>query len=410
MTLADRTFQRILLVKLSAVGDVVHTIPVLNALRRRYPQARIDWLLKPSVASLVRAHPAVSNVLVYGENQTEVPRYNWDGVTHFVGQLTDSVFLRLLRNLRAANYDLVVDMHGQMRTAFVTLVTGAPVRIGFDRPRRKVWEAYGKGLPEGTIGRAWKGAREGSWMAYTHHIGLETLDLHAVDRYQRVGRLLGFADAPPDFYFPVPPASIERLDALLESHGIAKPARPIVISPTALWETKRWLPQHFAAVARHFLAEGHNVVLIGSTVEQAECRAIAEAAPGAIDLSGQTSLLELAALIGRSAVCLTNDSGPMHMAVALGKPVVSVFGPTHPVWVGPYRQSDAVLNAKLACSPCYVRPLSRCPHAHACMHQITPDAVIARMSAKLAAGSVAPAVRPVVTTAGLVVPVGHELQ
>jgi ADP-heptose:LPS heptosyltransferase len=91
----------------------------------------------------------------------------------------------------------------------------------------------------------------------------------------------------------------------------------------------------------------------------------------------------LTALVRRSALCLSNDSGPMHLAVALGRPVVSIFGPTDPVWAGPYRRGEAVLKADLACSPCYLRQLSRCPNAHACMQQISAAAVIDRVEKAL---------------------------
>jgi ADP-heptose:LPS heptosyltransferase len=94
-------------------------------------------------------------------------------------------------------------------------------------------------------------------------------------------------------------------------------------------------------------------------------------------------LSELAALIRRSTICLTNDSGPMHLAVALDRPVVSVFGPTDPVWIGPYGRPHAVLQAKLSCSPCYLRSLSRCPHDHACMREVSAAAVIDRMETEL---------------------------
>src|SRR5262249_44626486 len=94
-----------------------------------------------------------------------------------------------------------------------------------------------------------------------------------------------------------------------------------------------------------------------------------------------TTLSELAALIRRSAICVTNDSGPMHLAVALDRPVTSIFGPTDPIWIGPYRRENAVLQADLPCSPCYLRQLSRCAHGHACMHDVSARAVIERMEA-----------------------------
>jgi ADP-heptose:LPS heptosyltransferase len=100
--------------------------------------------------------------------------------------------------------------------------------------------------------------------------------------------------------------------------------------------------------------------------------------------AGATSLSELAAIIRRAAICITNDSGPMHLAVALDRPVVSIFGPTDSLWIGPYRRPDAVVSAKLRCSPCYLRRMSRCPHEHACMRGIHVEAVIERIEATLA--------------------------
>ena len=350
LPLARRDFRRILLIKLSALGDVIHTVALLNALRRHYPTAQIDWLLKPSLAELIRHQSGVSNVLVYGQNHTEAPRYNWDGVKHWLAMMCDPQHLGVLRTLRHARYDLVVDVQSQLRTGFLGLVTGAPVRIGFDRPRREIWEKSGSDLPKGTMERSWRGARDQSWVAFTHHIPLTTLDLHAVDRYLIVARMLGIPDAPADMNLPVPGDVATRVEQLLVEQGIVRDEAPIVLAPAALWETKRWHAAGFAAVARHFVDTGHKVILVGSPAETADCAGIAAAAPGVINLAGRTTLIELAALMRRAAICLTNDSGPMHMAVALGRPVLSVFGPTNPRWIGPYGREDAIVRAGLACA------------------------------------------------------------
>src|SRR5262249_35225080 len=126
------------------------------------------------------------------------------------------------------------------------------------------------------------------------------------------------------------------------------------------------------------------VVLAGSAKERAWCRDVATACPQVCDLSGQTTLSELAALIERSVLCVTNDSGSMHLTVALGKPVVSIFGPTDPLWLGPYGRPRAAVRTGVACSPCYLRKPRSCPHDHACMKQVTPDKVIERVERVLA--------------------------
>lgn len=382
--LRAKKFRRILLVKLSAVGDVVHTIPMLNALRRRYPTARIDWLLKPSIAELIQHHPAVSNVLHFDDQ-----KWARSGLSYWsaFGDMA-----RLATYLRNNRYDLVVDLHGQFRTALLTLATGAPVRIGFDRPRRNVWGTLNRHLPKTALQHGWKGAREGSWMAYTHHICLPTLDMHAVDRYLLVGCMLGFENGPADFRFPIPPQAFTQINRLFGAEGLVlgenQTSYPIVLAPGSIWETKQWRIEAFAEVAKHFLKRGWPIVLIGSDRDRVRCAEVASLAPGVIDLCGKTTLTGLAALITRSAVCVTNDSGPMHMAVALQRPVVSVFGPTDPVWIGPYRRPRAVLQASLPCSPCYLRRIKRCPHDHACMREIAAGPVIVRIKEVLAQASV----------------------
>jgi heptosyltransferase I len=371
-------FSKILLIKLSAVGDVVHTIPVLNKLRRRYPAAQIDWLVTPPIAELLRHHPAITNVIEFAREEWQSP---WR-LTPFAN------YARLAASLRATGYDLVVDMHGQLRTALLTLATGAPVRVGFDRPRPEVWSASDREFPPLARKHAWQGAREGSWIAYTHHIPVPTLDVHAVDRYLNVGPILGLDDGAADFSFPIPAAASARIEQLLRGHGIAD-TQLLVLAPGTVWETKHWGSGKFAEVARHFMQKGFAATLIGSRRERAVCAEVAQLAPGAVNFAGETSLSELAALIRRSTICVTNDSGPMHLAVALGRPVASVFGPTDAIWIGPYRRKNAVLQANLPCSPCYLRQLSRCPHGHACMHDVSARAVIERMEAMFA-GRAAP--------------------
>ena len=365
--LTRRDFDKILLIKLSAVGDVVHTIPVLNKLRRRFPTAQLDWLVTPAIAELLRHNPAITTII---EFEREVWSTPWR-LKPFVA------YARLAARLRAAGYDLVVDMHGQFRTAALTLATGAPARIGFDRPRASVWDASPRKFPEQARKHAWQGAREGSWLAYTHHIPVPTLDLHAVDRYLNVGPILGLDPDPADFSFPIPQSAISRVDALL-SQNAANRAKLVVMAPGTVWETKHWGSEKFANVARHFLSKGFAVVLIGSQRERVVCEEVAALAPGAVDLAGMTTLSELAALISRSVISITNDSGPMHLAVALDRAVISIFGPTDPIWIGPYRRTDAVLQAALDCSPCYLRRLKQCRHDHSCMRSVSPLAVIER--------------------------------
>ena len=365
--LRKQEFRRILLIKPSAAGDVIHTLPVLAKLRQRYPAARIDWMLTPQNAQLIRGHPALSNIVLF---QRQAYGRLWKDWSRPVD------LFRMLAGLRRTNYDLVIDLHGQFRSACFALATGSPTRIGFDRPRRRVRRA-GRELANDTFDHAWQGAREMSWLAYTHRIPIPTLDAHAIDRYLWIGELLDLPTGLPEFDLPVSPESELRVDQLLAAHGSAD--RPLaVLTPGTVWETKRWLASGFAAVGRHFRDAGWVVVLAGSPNDQQACRDVADGCPGAIDLCGQTSLAELASLMRRAGLCIANDSGPLHLAAALKTPLVAVFGPTDPVWVGPYGQLDAVVRAGVACSPCYLRQLRQCRYNHACMHEVTAEMVIER--------------------------------
>lgn len=374
LALDERSFERILLIKPSAVGDVIHTLPIITKLRARYPAARIDWLLTPAIAELVGRHPALSNVVLF-DRQAYAQCWRSPSAT---GKL-----LRLLTTIRQARYELVIDLHGQFRSAVLTLASGAPVRIGFDRPRRSIRRATARQLPRGAYRHGWTGAREGSWLAYSHVIPLPTLDVHAIERYLWLGSLLGLDQRPPEFQLSIPSAARARVDQLLSPHHCAGSPLAVLV-PGTIWPTKQWQVEGFAAVAQYLEQKGWTAVLAGAPNERARNQAVAQRCQRVIDLTGQTTLSELAALIGRADLCVTNDSGSMHLTVALGRPVVSIFGPTDPVWIGPYRRPEAVVRANLACAPCYLRSLRACPFGHACMKQVTASMVIQRIEQILA--------------------------
>jgi heptosyltransferase I len=381
LALRSAEFSRILLIKPSALGDVVHTLPVLVKLRARYPRARIDWLITPENAEVVRYHPALSNVVLFARRDFSKRGRRWRAFLSFVD---------LLKQIRRAKYELVIDMHGQVRSAFFTLISGARVRIGFDRPIKRGVTISAEHDLKNVPNHGWRGAREGSWIAYTHRIPIPTLDVHAIDRYLWVAPLLGLDDNPPDLTIHLSPEASDRVNRLLEGHDVPASKPLVVLVPGTIWETKHWTIEGFAGVARHFLQDGFAVALVGTKRDQQRCRQIAAAAPGTCDLSGQTTPADLAALIRRAEVAVTNDSGSMHVAASLGKPMVSVFGPTNPVHIGPYERPESVVRVDLPCSPCNYRRLSQCPFDHACMKQVTSTMVVERVRKILSAAKSQP--------------------
>jgi len=382
LALRSADFSRILLIKPSALGDVVHTLPVLVKLRARYPRAQIDWLITPENAEVVRHHPALSNVVLFARRDFSKRGRRWRAFLSFFD---------LLKQIRSAKYELIIDMHGQVRSAFFALISGARVRIGFDRPVKRGLTVSAEHALKNIPNHGWRGAREGSWIAYTHRIPIPTLDVHAIDRYLWVAPLLGLDDNPPDLTIHLSPQATSKVNRLLKEQGVPVSKPLVVLVPGTIWETKHWTIEGFAGVARQFLQDGFAVALAGTMRDQQRCRQIAAAAPGTCDLSGKTTPADLAALIRRAEVAVTNDSGSMHVAASLGKPMVSVFGPTNPVHIGPYERPESVVRVDLPCSPCNYRRLSQCPFDHACMKQVTSAMVVERVRKILSTAKSQPA-------------------
>ncbi|MCW5798207.1 MAG: glycosyltransferase family 9 protein [Nitrospira sp.] len=309
--------RRILLIKPSSLGDIVHAMPALAALRERFPQADVTWLVKRQWASLVEVIEGVDHVCAVEQ-----------GLMGWLGRVPD---------LRAARFDLVVDLQGLFRSGAMAWLTGCNRRIGFAN------------------------AREGSPFFYTQRVAVPTASMHAVDRYLLLAEALGAArPKAPRFDFIDRPEDRQSAEALLTAAGLSASSPWIAMNVSARWETKRWPPQQFADAADQLAAAGIPIVFMGGPAERPETRAVmARMRTKAVDLTGQTPVGLLPSLLRRAAVLVTNDSGPMHIAAAVGTPVVALFGPTDPVKTGPYGRGHVVLSNPIECRPCFRRECSR---------------------------------------------------
>ncbi len=346
--LSCREFRRILIIKPSSFGDVIHALPVLNGLRGRFPQARISWLVNHSCAGLLEGQPALDEIIRFDRK-----RYGRIGRNL---QVTAD-FLKFIAGLRERRFDLVIDLQGLFRSGFMAFASGAPTRVGFGS------------------------AREFAWAFYTHRVCVRHRDMHAVDRNWLFGRALGFEDAPIDFHLPVRADARTLVRRLLEEAGLKPGAAYLLMAPGTRWETKIWPAAHFAEVARRARDEfGVGVVLAGMDSEAPIANRVADLAGGPIvNLAGRTSLAELIALVDGAAMVVMHDSGPMHLALALGKPLVAIYGPTSPARTGPYRREEVVARLDLPCSPCYLKDVADCPHEHRCMRELLPATVVERV-------------------------------
>jgi heptosyltransferase I len=330
--------QRILLIKPSAVGDVVHTLPILNLLRKRWPAAKISWLLTPLCAGLLDGHPQLDEVILFKRSRYAASWYDPTALS----ELFD-----LQRELRAKQFDLVIDLQGLFRSGWLTKQTKAPIRIGFTN------------------------AREFAWLAYTHKVPVENVEQHAIDRYLLITDLLGCLREPVQFVFATD--DTDRRVAAGLSAGVDRFA---LLFPGTNWETKRWPIQYFAALVEPLEKQFGLKCLVGGSPTEV---ALANQIRGATNLAGKTNLRQLTALIERAALVISNDSGPMHIAAALGKPLISLFGPTNPIRTGPYKREASVVRLDVPCSPCYSR---KCLH-QTCLKWLTVDSVLSAIEPAL---------------------------
>ena len=329
---------RILIIKPSAIGDIVHALPVLNLVRKKWPSARISWLVSSACASLLEGHPQIDELI-----QFERRRFgkSWRKFSAASGLFS------FTRGLRERKFDLVIDLQGLFRSGWFTGRSGAPIRVGQEE------------------------AREFGWLFYTHHVKTGFPEGHAVDRYLKIADALGVGREPVEFVFATSDQDRAQLSALapdLDHYA--------VFLPGANWVTKRWPPEKFAALVRPLREQfGLESVVAGGRADAA----LAARIPGARDLTGKTNLRQLVALLERAALVVGNDTGPAHIAAALGRPLVTMFGPTNPEYTGPWGKLDTVVHHPIECSPCFSR---RCSH-RSCLEHLQADAVLAMVRREL---------------------------
>ncbi len=308
--------RRILIIKPSAIGDIVHALPILNLIRRRWPDAHITWVVTPACAGMVERHPQIDEVIRFDRN-----RYS----DFWFNPRTALAMRRFFRKVRKPSFDLVIDLQGLFRSGWLTWQTRAPMRVGFAN------------------------AREFAPMFYTHRVESSWAD-HAIERYLCIARALGCGDEPLEFKFAVD-------DQDRAAAGVLLPNRPFaVLVPGANWATKRWPAERFAAMVEPLHERfGLESIVVGGPGDGP----LAAQIQGAIDFTGRTNLRQLVAVLERASLVIAGDTGPMHIASALGRPLVTLYGPTDAELTGPFRRMDTVVQLDIVCRPCFSR---KCSH------------------------------------------------
>lgn len=334
---------RILVVQTAFLGDVVLTLPLVEALHRCFQGVQVDLLTVPAHASLLCDQPGVRQVLTYDKRGA---------------QRGARGFLQIVRQVRARHYDLALAPHRSVRSALLLACSGIPQRIGF-----RHWLTRG---------------------AFTATVVRPT-DVHEVQRNVRLLAALGGNAVPqaPRLAMRVGPAARQRAQQYFAAHGVERGECIIGMIPGSQWGTKRWPADRFARLAQHLTrTAGVRCVLFGGGQDRQCGEAIMAACDASVlDLIGRTTLQDLSAYLEWCRLVVCNDTGPMHIAAALGKPIVALFGSTTPaLGFAPYGVPWEEASVSLACRPCHAHGPQRCPLSHwRCMLELSVERVAAHI-------------------------------
>jgi ADP-heptose:LPS heptosyltransferase len=327
------TAERILIVLLGAIGDVTRALPLLHRVRHGYPQARIVWAVEPAAAALVRGHAALDAVLVFDR-----PR-------------GAAAFLRFLREVRAERPDLTLDLQRHLKSGIISRASGAPVRLGFHR----------------------RNAREGNWLFTTHTVPPMAHFSSKLQQFLAFANWLEIDATPVTFGLHLSTEEEHRVDALLAD--VRAPFVAAFVGSSC--ESRLWFPDRTAAVVDALAARGVRTVLLGGGDDVAFADAVTRAAQTPLlNLAGRTTLRDLIGIFRRAHAAFGPDCGPMHIAAAVGTPVVSLWGATSAERSAPWDSENRVVIGGAPCSPCY---LKRCPIGRLCMTHIGVEAVLAKL-------------------------------
>lgn len=353
--------RHILVIRPDLIGDLVMSLTVVRALKRTYPESEIDLLATPGSARVVGHDPDIAEVIAYDPNIWRRPRALFQPGNWRKARV-------LLSRLHARHYDLAISVHGEW-AGILAVLSGAPRRIGFGK------EGYPGLMTDNVPGQHWQTGDH----------------LHEVDYCLQLAQAAGVSITPTD-RIPrlfIDPQAQEEVEALLLRVGI-NPTKPLIACHISSnnGQSKRWpLPYWGTLIDRLIRADGANVVLTGAPDDLSLIEdVLRRTQEKPINLAGKTSLPQLAALLRRADLLITGDSGPMHIAAAVGTPLIAIHGPTDPALSGPISPKATILRSDIWCSPCYTAkgPPADCRFfTTQCMKDITPNQVYPVIHKKL---------------------------
>lgn len=340
---------RILVVRLSSIGDLVHTLPVLSALRRRFPDATIDWLVETRHRDVLLSNPDIDELI-------EVDTFSWR--KRLLAPGTWRSIAASVREIRKRRYDAVLDFQGTIKSSVAARLAKTDRHVGFTSSAIK---------------------EKAASLFYSEQVDVNGAPHHVIDRYLRLLSALEIETDERTFPIVVPDEMNAAAAANLASLGWSD---YVILNPGASWVTKRWDPAKFGALAVAIEKEWRlpSLVIWGPGEEDA-ARRIVEISSGSAKLAPATGVRDVIPYIRRARLFVSGDTGPMHLASASGVPVVGIFGPTDPARNGPFGAGDEVVWKNVPCGPCYKH---RCPgYDEVCMTSIEVDDVLAAIRRRL---------------------------
>ncbi len=330
--------KRILIIRLDRLGDVILSTPVLQALRQQFPHAHIVMMVRPACEDVVHGNPYLNDVIVYDKDGKH--RNAWKTI-------------RFARKLRQHDFDTALVLHPSNRSHWIPYLAGIPIRIGYDRKWARLLTHR---LPH----RKQEGEQHEA--AYT----LEML------------RVFGITPSAPRPHVPLSAHAVQRIAALLADASVQPSEAVVAMHPSASCISKRWMPERFAQVADRLAAEqGLRICLVAGKEDAVFAQRVLRAMrQPAIDFSGRLTVAELAALLHRCRLLISNDSGPVHVAAAVGTPVVDIFGRNQrglsPMRWGPLGEGHIILHKEVGCVTCLAHD---CDIEFLCLTSLQADEV-----------------------------------
>ena len=330
--------KKILIVLHGSIGDVTRALPLASLLRRGFPGASLAWSVEPAAAPLLEGNPFIDEVLVFDR------RHWWKSFAPF------------LSTLRSKRFDLALDLQRHLKSGMISWASGAPLRLGFHRADSK----------------------EGNWLFNNLHIERCGEQIAKLDHYLKFAERLDIPSAPIQWTFNLTAQEQAAADKILAPVAGAYAA----LFAGSRWQSKQWFPKQMAECAASLQRDfGLSVVLLGAGADRELARqAMVGASHRMHNLVGRTSLREAMAIIQRAKICIGPDTGLMHIAAALGTPVISLWGASEPRRSGPFGFADLTIRGQAPCAPCYKKT---CPIGRICMQSISAPQIAAKISAAL---------------------------